>query len=249
MEKLTRMKKYEQLRKDIDMNQDDTDDRNLSETASKLFRKIEIKEEMAAAPQRIKEIESPVYVEDSFQNEYMDDFIKEVKQYNKDKGLINSEVTEFDILSQLKSTNRPKREEYVKNLKPAIQEEAELQSTIQQSKEEIARQIQQLLQEDNSATPTSGMNVTKVELPPVQKEEITPSLHENNDELIQRFNEETQQIRIQMEKHDEEFSSIHSGIDKTNKLLNMVLLFFVLSILAIMGFAIYWMIMQSGGNI
>lgn len=246
MEKLTRMKKYEQLRKDIDFNQDVQPEIELKDTASKLFRKIEIREEENVVPQRIKDIEPAIYVEDTFQNEYMDDFIKEVKRYNKDKGLISSEVTEIDILSQLKTPIRPKREEYVKPLiQPEPVEDIQLHSTIQQSKEEIARQIQQLLQEDTSSVPTSGMNVTKVDIP----EEPYHEDDKKSEELLQKFNEETQQIKIKMERHDREFDSLQSGIDKTNKLLNTVLLIFVLAILGIMGFAIYWMLVQSGGSL
>lgn len=235
MEKLSRVKKYENLRKQIDMNTND-ETVNMNRVDPIIFKKIDIQEE---TPRREKEITIRKPNEsDTFVNEYMDDLIRDVKQYNRDKGLLHNDITELDILNQLKNPTRLKREDYVKT----IEEEPKVdENTIIQSKKEIAMQIQELLKEDNN----TGMNVSKVE--PVEDNTDENELNKTievldekvNDDEISRLNEQTQQMKIVIEKHEEEMNEISEGIDKTNKLLNVLLVILVIALFAVIGFTIY----------
>ena len=240
MEKLSRVKKYENLRNQIDMNTND-EEVSLNRVDPIIFKKMDVQEE---APRREKEITIRKPNEsDTFVNEYMDDLIRDVKQYNREKGLLHNDITELDILNQLKNPTRLKREDYVKT----IEEEPKLdENTIIQSKKEIAMQIQELLKEENN----TGMNVTKVE--PVVEEVMdeTPTIELNNsieipvekvvnEEEIQRLNEQTQQMKIVIEKHEEEMNEISEGIDKTNKLLNVLLVILVIALFAVIGVTIF----------
>lgn len=239
MEKLSRVKKYENLRNQIDMNTSD-EAVNMNRVDPIIFKKMDIQEE---TPRREKEITIRKPNEsDTFVNEYMDDLIRDVKQYNRDKGLLHNDITELDILNQLKNPTRLKREDYVKT----IEEEPKVdENTIIQSKKEIAMQIQELLKEENN----TGMNVSKVEPVIEEKNDDFSTIEMNktleifeekvNDEEIQRLNEQTQQMKIVIEKHEEEMNEISEGIDKTNKLLNVLLVILVLALFAVIGFTIF----------
>lgn len=246
MEKLSRVKKYEELRKQIDLDiNDDTPNTNRIEPV--LFKKMEITEEKA--PRREKEYTIIKDNSDTFVNEYMDDLIKDVKKYNREKGLLQSDVTEIDILNQLKNPSRLRREDYVKT----IQEEPKLNdATIIQSKKEIAMQIQDLLKEENEV----GMNVSKVEMieekeseelvEEISNDESVKPLTEEKIKEIQLLNEQTQQIKIQMEKHEEEMEELSVGIDKTNRLLNILLVFLIVALCLVIGFTVYVVLKSSG---
>ena len=243
MEKLSRVKKYEELRKQIDLNTEDKSENNRIEPV--LFKKMELTEEIV--PKRERELTIEKEQSDTFINEYMDDLIKDVKQYNKEKGLLHSDITEVDILNQLRNPSRLKREDYVKT----IQEEPKvIESTLVQSKKEIAKQIQELLNEDND----SGMNVSKVESSNVVEEikeenkELVEEIHEEKNKQLEILNEKTQQIKIQIDKHEEEMNELSEGIDKTNRLLNILLIFLVIALFLVIGFTIF-VILRSSGRI
>ncbi len=249
MEKLSRVKKYEQLRKQIDVNVNE-DIPNTNRIEPVIFKKMEITEEKA--PRREKEYTIIKDNSDTFVNEYMDDLIKDVKRYNKEKGLLQSDVTEIDILNQLKNPSRLRREDYVKT----IQEEPKLnEATIIQSKKEIAKQIQDLLKEENE----SGMNVTKIEVKEepeliediveeISKQEVIQEVVTEEEKIkeIELLNEQTQQIKIQMEKHEEEMEELSVGIDKTNKLLNILLVFLIVALCLVIGFTVFVVLKSSG---
>ena len=247
MEKLSRVKKYENLRRQIDTNT--IEENNTEKSDPVLFKKMELTEEVP--PRREREFSLPKKDSDTFVNEYMDDLIRDVKQYNREKGLLQSDITEIDILNQLKNPARLRREDYVKT----IEEEPKIdENTLVQSKKEIAMQIQELLKEEN----TSGMNVTKVE----PAEEATASksdeeLQADDDENavskdieaaqhIQMLNEQTQQMKIKIEKQEEEMNELSSDIDKTNRLLNIILLILVIALFAVIGFTVFMILRNSG---
>lgn len=253
MEKLSRTKKYEQLRSEINQSgNDEVKTAPLSEYANRLnsinpqiFKKMDVQSEVPAL--RVKETKSiHNNTDDTFVNEYMEDFIKEVKDYNKEKGLIESDITEIDILSQLKNPVRLKRENYVTPIQKEEKEDTaqfKRESTLQQSKQEIARQIQELISEQSEAN--SGMNVEKVELPDLKAQEAEDRV-KIHDELLQQFNEETQQLKIKLDNHQSEIQDINHGIGKTNKLLNIVLLLLVIALFVVIGVVVYMLLVGGG---
>lgn len=242
MEKLSRVKKYEELRNQIDTGVIETSD---DKKEPLLFKKLDIQE----TPKREKEITIKKN-EDTFVNEYMDDLIKDVKKYNKEKGLLQSDITEIDILNQLKNPTRLKREDYVKTIEeqPKVDE-----ATLIQSRQEIAMQIQQFLDEENE-----GMNVSKVEAskPEVKEEPIQEEIEDDHqtlslsehDETLQRLNEQTMQMKIKIEKQEEDLADLTQDIDKTNRLLNIILVILILALFAVIGFTVYT-ILKNGGKL
>lgn len=169
MEKLSRVKKYEELRKSIETDNSIDNSLNteikseheetLKKFDSSVFKKVDIKNEEVYTPEREKieeseQIPNQSVLNASFQNEYLDDFIKEVRDYNLKKGTRECENTQVDILNQLNSSNRAKRTHYVEALKD---EPSVLQNT--SSNQQIALEVQKLLaeeqEEDAQAVPTS----------------------------------------------------------------------------------------------
>ena len=266
MEKLSRVKKYEQLRKDIEINEsDEINSEKLSKYANRLnefdpvvFKKMEVKNEDHTPVREKREVttEFDAFNTDNFKNEYMDDFIKEVKKYNIDRGLLENENTEIDILHQLRSPQKLTRENYIKELSPV--DEVRKEDTVKQSKQEIAMQIQELLKESDLDS-TKGISVKKVDMYEANEsallaerlqEETSRFERENeeNDAFRRKLSEETQQIRVQLGEYEEEMTGINKGIGKTQKLLNIVLALLVFSLIFIIGIIFYW-ILQAGGKI
>ena len=163
MEKLSRVKKYAELRKSIetDNNIDKTlhteegvvqeQEETLKKFDSSIFKRVNISSDEEYTPVREKKeqdsIERPP-VDDTFTNEYLDDFIKEVREYNIRKGTRESDNTQADILYQLNAANRAKRSHYIQE----IQEEPEAEEPKKTilSRDDIAMQVQNLLKEEEA---------------------------------------------------------------------------------------------------
>lgn len=173
MEKLSRVKKYEELRKSIetdnhvDVKEDAVlhPDETLKQFDTSVVKKVEIKED-DYQPEREKVVEETPVNEtvdhNEFTNEYLDDFIKEVRQYNIRKGTRESENTQVDILNQLNAINRAKRTQYVESIQDETPEEEPTRPLL--NKENIALEVQNLLREEDDV-------VAKEEIEPIQIEE------------------------------------------------------------------------------
>lgn len=298
MEKLSRIKKYEGLRKSIELDSPvDTSQEHVQETKtldeknlkfdSTLLKRVDIKEqnETTAKRAKIDELNSGDSnpVNDTFTNEYLDDFIKEVRDYNIRKGNRETDNTQADILYQLNATNRAKRSRYIQEInedfiepeKTIIQHTdiaAEIQNLIHQEEIEQAEFDQQsdefIHADDDEETLFPKDNQTTVIEPPVKKV-LTPMYVDydesditNNEPLqeteqntvfmkVKQFQqneiiEETKQLRVQIDEYEDELTDLSDGVEKTNKLLNFVLCFLILVLLAVIGFIAYG-IWKAGG--
>lgn len=306
MEKLSRVKKYEELRKNIDTgmeesqnNKADAYDKGISEVNASLFKKMNREEEVPHTPEREKitriEPEHPV---NDFQNEYLDDFLNEVKQYNLKKGTRECEDTQIDILHQLQSGNRPTRSHYVEDIQ---EEKAEPVPSIEDivntmSHEDIAKEVKSLLDDTAkqplyepvqetpvySALPkeeTQVKEAEKVQMPyhepvkeePLYREPIAPahdfstlkqepaapaavedtSSYEQEMKreklLHQKLVEETQQLRRQLDEYEDELTDLSDGVEKNNRILNVILCCLILALLGVIAFVII-MLVKAGGT-
>ena len=105
---------------------------------------MDIKEDGEYTPVREKKeepLEQPP-VDDTFTNEYLDDFIKEVREYNIRKGTRESDNTQADILYQLNAANRAKRSHYIQEIQDEPQPEEPKKTVL--SRDDIALQVQNL---------------------------------------------------------------------------------------------------------
>ena len=209
MEKLSRVKKYEDLRKSIEMDnnidatvQDESlaaSENLLKSFDSSVFKKVEIKEE-EETPKRAKAFDDQAEtnkenLNDTFTNEYL----KEVRDYNIRKGNRESEDTEVDILYQLNAANRAKRTRYIQEIKDEVPEMVQESPKTVLSKEEIAQEVKNLLREDSIAedvqetvAPPETTETMETLISDIQEEEAL-EIEETNDEAIPDVSQ-TQQI-------------------------------------------------------
>lgn len=349
MEKLSRVRKYEDLRKQIEnetvgtgeLPQEKIQDyaERLNEIDPSIFKKVNISEEAAYTPERERKLTSSTYDNDmsmsDFRNEYLDDFINEVREYNIKKGNRENENTQIDILNQLNAVSRAKRSDYVQNIVDEVQTPKE-NHTMSMSKEQIAMEVQNLLQEEptqgqpeplrsqfvasasipeeetvqtiapsipayQEPQPSSDVNMTMDILPfgprdgadmskksmqeraaikPQQPEPQTPLAEQTKEaqvpsekkrpfvsrkpkptvvptkeeqmemerekKLQQKLVEETQQLRVQLNEYEDDLNDLSEGVEKTNKMLNIILGCLILALLVIIGIIVFW-IVQAGG--
>lgn len=184
MEKLSRVKKYEELRKSIETdNHVDTkeeatlhNDDTLKRFDSSVLKKAEIKEDTyQPGREKVIEEETPSQGEEAgFTNEYLDDFIREVRQYNIRKGTRECENTQVDILNQLNAVNRAKRTQYVEKIEDDVKEEPIVSTPVKQilKKEDIALEVQNLLREEDEIEVETKEETPLVETPNEVEEEM-----------------------------------------------------------------------------
>lgn len=343
METLSRVKKYEDLRKQIEddgLGSETLPDEKLQDYAQRLneidptiFKKVAVSEEEPYTPERERIVPKPDYRDeantDEFHNEYLDDFINEVREYNIKKGTRENEDTQIDILNQLNAVSRAKRSDYLQNIEE-VKVQPEVESKTTATKEEIAEQVKNLIVEEpmieetikeeqkkqskealpivkqlnqpeatrafvrpiseerqkkqleataemkqlakQSEDDTMQMQKMKQEasLEQLAQEAIKPSKRhpfinrkekpttvptkEEQDEierekrLQQKLVEETQQLRVQLNEYEDDLNDLSEGVEKTNKLLNIILGCLILALLVIIGIIVYW-IVEAGGII
>lgn len=313
MEKLSRVKKFEDLRNSIDAGHDeiqnnkpnDSYNRDLENINATLFKKMSLEDEKIHTPERekITRINEPENPSNDFQNEYLDDFLNEVKQYNLTKGTRECEDTQIDILHQLQSNNRPSRSQYVEDIQEERMNKPSIEDMVNtMSHDDIAKEVKSLLDESTAKQPmfqqpiqdTPVYNVPKreqeptpvyeapqpqsyipepkpiVEEPvykePVMQQEyrepvaeqkiVAPmepqssyTLEEKRENLLhQKLVEETQQLRRQLDEYEDELTDLSDGVEKNNRILNVILCCLILALLAVIAFVII-MLVKAGGTL
>ncbi len=291
MEKMSRVKKYAELRKsietdnniDMQMQSKDAEDqeKTLEKFDSSVFKKVDIKSNEEYTPAREKKEDASLeqsLVDDTFTNEYLDDFIKEVRAYNIRKGNREMDDTQADILYQLNAANRAKRTHYIQQIEDTKEDAAEEERKTVLTQDQIALQVQNLLREENNEVEEAerveeeieevadeilseaeeiveeSNDVENTKVLPIQKEEtakkiIQPAVldeEEPTGAMHKQLLEETQQLRVQMDEYEDELTELSDGVQKTNKLLNVLLCFLILVLLIIIGGIIYT-IWKAGG--
>ena len=167
MEKLSRMEKYKELRETIDSDTAAVGKPSINSVElQKQLRSLNEPQESGETsrhsrqtPRFSKEIdlqqnddadEGP----DQFHNEYLDDFINEVKEYNLEKGNRMSGNTQIDILLQLNPENRRRRTQHYDPIREEAftpkerEEDADVSYTQSLSKEELQAEVDKLFEED-----------------------------------------------------------------------------------------------------
>lgn len=58
--------------------------------------------------------------------------------------------------------------------------------------------------------------------------------------------EETLKLRTQLDGYEEELNTLNTGVDKNNRLLNIIITVLIVMLLAVIGVVVYWMINSRG---
>lgn len=149
MERLSRVKKYENLRKSIETDRlsgADAAIKDITDSHVEINTYAPSHEKEAVFNEEVKKND----LDNTFKNEYLDSFIQEVRDYNIKKGVREYEDTKLDILQQLSSKNREKRANYVENI-----EDNEEVKEVSDETMEISRQVLNLLNENSDDAKTN----------------------------------------------------------------------------------------------
>ena len=314
METLSRVKRYEDLRKQIEddsigsdtLPQEQLQDyaKRLNELDSSIFKKVSIREDEAYTPERERKVQDDFSLveatTDDFRNEYLDDFINEVREYNIKKGTRENEDTQIDILNRLNSVSRAKRSDYIEKIdedvkeqpKPQVKSFVEKETPVHETNKEsserpkeialdhalsdvIAKRTKepkrptmdvsklQRVAEEETLKMQNSLGTQPISIPESEKRNpfITrknkPSAVPTKEEqaaverekrLHQKLVEETQQLRVQLNEYEDDLIDLSEGVEKTNRMLNIILGCLILALLVIVGIVIYWII-QAGGMV
>lgn len=180
------------------------------------------------------------------QMEYLDEFKKEAKLYNIERGLRADENTHLNILHQMNVF--PKNEsQYFEEMDAQPQTFDEIASKVLEMTEEIKvedstgeldiDEVIQTLKEDQDDIGQSFVEAAFFDTLDPSELHVEDNLFENvNQELI----EETKQLRLAVEEYGEDVEELHVDVQKTNNVLNWILGILIFTFFAIIIFGILW---------
>lgn len=159
----------------------------------------------------------------SFNNEYLDEFISEVKQYNIKKGLRVSEDTQTNIIQNLNSKINNDQNGLNHN-------DLELNPNKENDQTFITTQLEKLV--DDEALDPINENIQNLQ---------STDIEDQANLLI-----ETQKLRKLVEEHDSEIDQVNDHVSNTNRILNFVLVILFLTLLLALGGLIYFLLTNRG---
>lgn len=234
MSEFSRVKKYAQLREELaNDNESEVKSEALAPYADRLSRIDTRYQPMEAtrathSPLHTRNaayapVDEPVTFEEStFNNEYLDQFIEEVKQYNMRKGYRKSEDTKSEVLLKVKEISDPQKSEPVPS---AVKHETETEDFTEDD-QTISMQVHQLINDDD------------------YEEEILPVVNFN--EINNEFLQKTQELNMKLEAYQHEMTEVNDRVINTNRLLNFLIALLILGLVVVMGVVIYWILLVRG---
>lgn len=165
----------------------------------------------------------------SFNNEYLDEFISEVKQYNIKKGLRAVEDTQTNILKEVLKRDIEVKKEDDQVINKAI-------DTIDQ--EMITSEMQKMI--DSDYQPIDNEFEEEV-IKPIQ-EVAHSEVSYNHEEILA----ETAKLKKIVQDHDNELLEVNDHVSSTNRILNFVLIILFLTLLLALGGLVYFLLTNRG---
>ncbi len=160
----------------------------------------------------------------SFNNEYLDEFINEVKQYNIKKGLRSDLDTQTNILNEIKKSDI---------LKETFFQEQLAIKTNQDHSDDISFEMQKMMEQESTD---------------VKDEMETKPISNDQTDTIDNFSliEETNNLKKIVLEHDDELAVVNDNVSNTNRILNLVLIILFLTLLVALGSLIYFLLTNRG---
>ena len=198
-----------------------------------------VKEEVVSEPVVMEEPEIEKTTQYTFSNEYLDEYINEVKEYNKNKGLLKKDDTAMNILEGLKSKEEPAIEPIIAG-EPEADYSSEMDATIpfvfprEKTVSEVSEEVKNLVMdiEDEPAVEEKSAMAKAVEA-----------------ELEKEKKAEAEKKPVKAEKKPvvvEEEDDDDDAMGAANKILNVVLVLLILALLVVLGVVVYWTLMNRG---
>lgn len=229
MSEFSRVKKYAQLREELASdNESEIKSEALAPYADRLskidtrFKPMEssktVHSPLHSRNTAYSPVDEPVTFEEStFNSEYLDQFIEEVKQYNMRKGYRKNEDTKSELLLKVKEKSEPQL--------PAVESAVEIEQPLD-DEQTISMQVHQLVNDED---------FEEEDLPAVDFTEI-------NNEFLQK----TQELNMKLETYQHELTEVNDRVINTNRLLNFLIALLILGLVIVMGVVIYWILLVRG---
>ena len=275
MEKLSRVKKYEQLREEI-MNDAESQlsSSDLSEFAERLnridadhFEKMEVKKEQYDPVHLRREsyFDTPVIKEEeritdqtsteSFSNEYLDEYINEVKLYNQRKGYSSEVDTMANIFSEIKKEKTKKKSElkFIEGIDviqtvPSFEDTTHIPNfAYSEEASEISQEVRNLVSTEDLSSDPFDLRLQDLAVKEAEGEgkDVYVEL-EKEKQMREKLMSETVQIRAQLSDYDKELNDVNNSVLHANKVLNVVLIILIFAMLIIIGVIGYWILLDKG---
>lgn len=226
METLSRVKKYQALRNEIENDREEELVSPALSSYAERLNKIDPLLSRQTTQGRNESYEAlhfrreqaintnDEFVDKPLETDYIQEFLEEVRNYNLSKGYRKEFDTKLDILKKHGPVGLPASEA----IKPLWDDSP--------VNDDLTLQIKTLIENDfEEAEETSNSN---------EPEELTQVL------------EETQKLRIQLSDYEKELVNMNESVLSSHRVLNMVVFFLVLVLIVMLGFAIYWVLYSKG---
>lgn len=265
MEKLSRTKKYQDLR---DRLQNDAESQVTSKDLTSFQERLNRLDVMHFDTAEDAKDHDPIharrnsYFEESapaveekeidktsqytFNNEYLDEYINEVKQYNKEKGLLTKDDTAMNILENLKKkeeafvAEEPVKEEiecdYTNEMEATIPFVFNREKTVSQ----VSEEVKSLLEEDAEPVKEEAVEEKSAVAKAVEAE------LEKEKELRKNLEKKNKVIEEKIEDVEDDLDEMEESMSTANKILNVVLVLLILALLVVLGVVVYWTLLNRG---
>ena len=228
METLSRVKKYQALRNEIENDREEELVSPALSSFAERLNKIDpllTKQSTQARNESYEALhfrrENAIKTEEKLvdkplESDYIQEFLEEVRNYNLAKGYRKEFDTEMDILKQHGQITNA-------SIEPLQHKFKEDQSS---AENDLTLQIKTLI--ENDFEEADGLKSEK------DPEELTQVL------------EETQKLRIQLSDYEKELVNMNESVLSSHRILNIVVFVLVLVLIIMLGFAIYWVLYSKG---
>lgn len=247
MAKLSRSAKNQQLHTSLDLESGAT----VNNTSEDEYSSIANKRDAYLNPIKTTADKEAAYRKEliknefsDFRNEYLDEYINEVKQYNIEQGLSMASNTQIDILRELKG-EKPKP--VVKKKADGIDINQGIPSMnsipvdnteeMQRTREDIASTVQQMIANDDFDFDVDE-NTEKME-------RLESDFRKEKAERERLLNE-THQLRTQLDEYEDNLSDVNDKVKHTNRILNFVLVVLIFALLVVLAIVLYWILLSKG---
>ncbi len=195
-----------------------------------------------------------------FDNEYLDEYLlDEVKSYNRDQGITTEEQLQEKLLREIRGEEEIVRSEKSSSRMPA--ERALIETATLERWSDIEEEIP--LRDENKTFENVSME-TKV-IPNVMFDDSDESefqLSGENQFVAPKGNfenelekertarekliQETTQIKMELDEYKENLNEMEEKFDNSNRMLNFILIVFILICVVVVGVAVYWILLNRG---
>lgn len=246
MSKFSRVKKYEDLRNNIEIEKNELGELAKQNPKAVLFdHKHETRmSSLDYTNEVIEPAEGP-------SSDYIDEYIKEAKVYNIERGLRNAENTQLNILNQMNII--PQRvNEYFEDLPVEAQSFEEISTKVIEMTGEliVVDDTEEELNLDdvikNLTTQEDEIEKSFVEsafLDSMEPQFIEPTLNLEETKILL---EETKQLRLVVEEYGEDVEELHDDLKKTHSILNWILGIIIFGFFLLIIVVIVWIVKMGG---